>query len=143
SSETAGVNIRDADGRGDRIAEGWAQVERGASTVDAEAALAGSLLPFGGVKGSNLALMVELLAGHGGARFSLDAPAFDSGQENPGTGLFIIALAAAAFGPEHMDRTAVQLERLRTQFGTDFGLNHRLEDIELPVAIHAALLDRC
>ena len=143
SSETAWVNIRDAADRGDRIPEGWAQDERGASTVDAEAALAGSLLPFGGVKGSNLALMVELLAVHGGARFSLDAPAFDSGQENPGTGLFIIAIAADAFGPEHMDRIAVHLERLRTQFGIDFGRKHHLEDIELPVEIHAALLDRC
>ena len=143
SSETAWVNIRDAADRGDRIPEGWAQDPTGAATVDAEAALAGSLLPFGGVKGSNLALMVELLAVHGGARFSLDAPAFDSGQENPGTGLFVIAIAADAFGPEHVDRIADHLERLRTQFGIDFGRKRRLEDIELPGEIHAALLDRC
>jgi LDH2 family malate/lactate/ureidoglycolate dehydrogenase len=35
----------------------------GEPTTDATAALAGAQLPFGGAKGSSLALMVELLAG--------------------------------------------------------------------------------
>jgi LDH2 family malate/lactate/ureidoglycolate dehydrogenase len=45
------------------IPEGWAVDARGAPTTDAGAALAGALLPFGGHKGSGLAILLELLAG--------------------------------------------------------------------------------
>ncbi len=142
ASATAWVNVRDAAERGEAIPEGWAQDPDGAATVDAEAALAGSLLPFGGIKGSNVALMVELLAVHGGGRFSLDAPAFDSEQESPGTGLFVIAIAADAFDPDYSDRVGEHLERLHTQFGIDFGRKRNLKTIELPRELHSALLSR-
>lgn len=72
TSATARVNVHGAADRGEAIPEGWAQDPSGAATVDAEAALAGSLLPFGGVKGSIAALMIELLAVHGEGRFSVD-----------------------------------------------------------------------
>src|SRR5699024_1289668 len=55
SSETAWVNIRDASDRGDRIPVGWEHELYGSSQFDAEASIVGSLLPFGGVTGSNLA----------------------------------------------------------------------------------------
>lgn len=142
SSETAWVNIRDAADRGESIPEGWAQDPNGTPTVDAEAALPGSLLPFGGIKGRNIALMVELLAVHGGARFSVDAPAFDSGQESPGTGLFVIAIAADACDPDYTRRVADHLERLRTQFDIDFGRKRSLEVIELPRELYSALVSR-
>jgi L-2-hydroxycarboxylate dehydrogenase (NAD+) len=45
------------------IPEGWAVDAAGAPTTDADAALAGALLPFGGHKGSGLAILLELLAG--------------------------------------------------------------------------------
>lgn len=142
ASATAWVNVRDAADRGETIPEGWAQDPNGAATVDAEAALAGSLLPFGGVKGSNVALMIELLAVHGGGRFSVDAPAFDSGQENPGTGLFVIAIAADAFDPDYSKRVAEHLDRLHSSFGVDFGRKRSLEVVELPRELHSALLSR-
>ncbi|WP_193627251.1 Ldh family oxidoreductase [Brevibacterium sp. CFH 10365] len=142
TSATAWVNIRDAADRAETIPEGWAQDPNGAATVDAEAALAGSLLPFGGVKGSNVALMVELLAVHGGGRFSVDAPAFDTGGDSPGTGLFIIAIAADAFDPAYSTRVADHFERLHTRFGIDFGRKRRVEVIELPRELHSALLRR-
>lgn len=48
---------------GHPIPEGWAVDAAGAPTTDPHAALAGALLPFGGHKGSSLAILLELLAG--------------------------------------------------------------------------------
>lgn len=45
------------------IPEGWAVDPEGRPTTDASEALAGALLPFGGHKGSGLAVLLELLAG--------------------------------------------------------------------------------
>lgn len=142
TSAIAWVNVRNAADRGETIPDGWALAPDGAATNDAGAALAGSLLPFGGVKGSNVALMIELLAVHGGGRFSVDAPAFDSGQESPGTGLFVIAIAADAFDPGYSQRVAEHLDRLHARFGFDFGRKRSLEVVELPEELHSVLLSR-
>lgn len=142
SSETAWVNIRDAADSGESIPEGWAQGPDGVTTSDAESALAGSLLPFGGVKGSNLALMIELLAALGGARFSLDAPSIDEGSDSPETGLFVIAIAPEAFDPNYVERVAEHFERLHRQFGIDFGRKRDDKVITLPREIHTALVER-
>ena len=48
---------------GTPLPEGWALDRDGQPTTDPEAALAGSMLSFGGHKGSALATMIELLAG--------------------------------------------------------------------------------
>lgn len=48
---------------GKTIPEGWAIDDKGNPTTDAESALSGALLPFGGYKGSALSTMIELLAG--------------------------------------------------------------------------------
>ena len=45
------------------IPEGWALDALGEPTTDADAALTGAMLTFGGHKGSALATMIELLAG--------------------------------------------------------------------------------
>jgi L-2-hydroxycarboxylate dehydrogenase (NAD+) len=55
-----------AAGAGDQIPEGWAVDANGEPTTDAATAVQGALIPFGGHKGSALAVMVELLAGAGG-----------------------------------------------------------------------------
>ncbi|PRZ11756.1 LDH2 family malate/lactate/ureidoglycolate dehydrogenase [Nesterenkonia sandarakina] len=47
---------------GDTIPEGWAVDPNGMPTTDADAALAGSVLPFGGPKGYGIALVVEVMA---------------------------------------------------------------------------------
>lgn len=49
--------------RGESIPEGWAVDAQGAPTTDAQAALEGSVLPFGGPKGYGIAMMVEIMAG--------------------------------------------------------------------------------
>lgn len=48
---------------GKALPEGWAVDADGNPTTDAEAALAGAMLPFGGHKGSAISTMIELLAG--------------------------------------------------------------------------------
>ena len=49
--------------RGQRIPAGWAVTADGEPTTDAKAALAGSVLPFGGPKGYGIALMIEIVSG--------------------------------------------------------------------------------
>ena len=49
--------------RGEPIPEGWAIDEQGNPTTDAQEALQGSVLPFGGPKGYALSLMIDIMAG--------------------------------------------------------------------------------
>ena len=49
--------------RGDPIPEGWAVDPDGAPTTDAQAALAGAVLPFGGAKGSAISFIIDILSG--------------------------------------------------------------------------------
>ncbi len=94
SSATAFVNIRKAAADQATIPPGWALDRSGEPTTDAAAALAGSLLPFGGYKGANIALLVEILsAGFSQASWSLEAPPFTSGDRCPNAGLTVIALS--------------------------------------------------
>jgi delta1-piperideine-2-carboxylate reductase len=55
------IQLRLRDGKS--LPEGWAIGPDGRPTTDPKIALSGAQLPFGGVKGSSIALMVELLAG--------------------------------------------------------------------------------
>ncbi|WP_298748236.1 Ldh family oxidoreductase [uncultured Serinicoccus sp.] len=63
TSATARGKIILANQLGKDIPEGWAVDAEGRPTTDAAAALAGSVTPFGGPKGSGLAMMIDLLAG--------------------------------------------------------------------------------
>ena len=49
--------------RGESIPEGWAIDVHGNQTTDAQEALQGSVLPFGGPKGYALSLMIDIMAG--------------------------------------------------------------------------------
>ena len=49
--------------RGESIPEGWAIDKHGNETTDAQEALEGSVLPFGGPKGYALSLMIDIMAG--------------------------------------------------------------------------------
>jgi (2R)-3-sulfolactate dehydrogenase (NADP+) len=118
SSATAFVNIRKAAEDGDPIPEGWALDASGNPTTDPAAAMKGALLAFGGNRGANIALMVEMLAaGVTGANWSLDAPSFMQGAENPGTGLFVVAIEPKLLDPDFERRAGEQAERLRRRYG--------------------------
>ena len=72
----------------------------GAPTTDAAAVLKGAILPFGGYKGTAIALMVELLAaGLIGQPFSVEAGEQDNKDGGPPRGgVFLLALDPANFG---------------------------------------------
>ncbi|RIQ31159.1 Ldh family oxidoreductase [Jiangella rhizosphaerae] len=63
TSATARGKVIVAERQGRPIPAGWAVDPDGRPTTDAAAALAGSMLPFAGPKGSGLAMMIELLCG--------------------------------------------------------------------------------
>lgn len=118
SSATAFVNIRKAAKRSEPIPEGWAIGADGKDTTDPHEAMKGALLAFGGARGANIALMVEVLAaGLTGANWSLDAPSFTSGSETPGSGLFILAIEPKVLEPDFEDRMEKQLRRLSDDYG--------------------------
>ncbi len=57
----------------------------------------GCASPFGGYKGANIALIVELLAaGLSGSSWSMDGADFLTGDRSPDTGMTIIAIAPTA-----------------------------------------------
>jgi (2R)-3-sulfolactate dehydrogenase (NADP+) len=86
--------------RGEGLETGWAQDTEGRPTLDAKAALAGALLPAGGRKGANVALMVEVLAAALiGATLSADAePLGAADRPHPQLGQTVIAIDPAALG---------------------------------------------
>ena len=63
TSATARGKIIVAAAEGRPIPSGWAIDTDGVPTTDAEKALAGSVLPFGGPKGSGLAMMIDIFCG--------------------------------------------------------------------------------
>jgi (2R)-3-sulfolactate dehydrogenase (NADP+) len=96
-----------AAGKGELIPPGWALDKEGHPTTDAEAALAGTIVPIGGAKGAALALMVEILAaGLTGSQFGFEASSFfDAEGPPPHTGQLFVALDPVTLaGPSFVDR---------------------------------------
>jgi (2R)-3-sulfolactate dehydrogenase (NADP+) len=98
-SEVARGKIMVAAKQGKPIPPGWALDEAGQPTTDAQAALRGSMLPAGGVKGAMLALLVELLVTSlAGAQFGAEADSFFSDAGNrPRIGQLFFVLDPGAF----------------------------------------------
>ncbi|MFI7067967.1 Ldh family oxidoreductase [Kribbella sp. NPDC050124] len=122
SSATAWVSLREAAMADAPIPAGWAVDSDGTPTTSASAGLDGALLPFGGYKGGNIALLVELLATLAGGLFSSDAPPFNSGTASPSVGVVIVAVAIATLDPGYADRLEAQLARWKTEHGADPGV---------------------
>ncbi len=101
TSTAARRKIRDAAEAGLPIPEGWAMDRDGRPTTDAKAALAGVSLPFGGAKGSALALLADILSGVlSGAFFGGDVLSFHTNTERPAeAGAFLMAIRVDAFMP--------------------------------------------
>jgi len=116
STASALVAIRQAADRGESIPADWALGPDGEPTTDPVAALAGMLLPFGGARGANVALMVELMAaGMTGADWSFDSAAFNSGSRPPGVGYFLLAIDPdRTAGEGHRERVARLVESLES-----------------------------
>jgi len=113
-SEVARGKVMVAAKNGQPIPLGWALDADGQPTTDAQAALAGSMLPLGAVsspKGAMLALVVELLVtALIGANFGFEASSFFVDEGNrPGIGqAFVIVDPGALAGAAHyLDRIEV------------------------------------
>lgn len=99
SSACTLVDVHAARDRGEPIPADWALDGKGRPTTDPDEALAGFFKPFGGNKGANIALLVELLAaGLGGGNWSIDAPSFAEGGECPRVGQWVLAMHADSLG---------------------------------------------
>jgi (2R)-3-sulfolactate dehydrogenase (NADP+) len=148
SSQAAWVRVRAAAAAGKAIPEGWAIDSQGLPTTDPAVALLGTLLPFGGIKGSNVALSIEMLSVLSGAQFSLDQGGSshrkesDHRGEHPNAGLFILALDPHVFDPDYLDRVNHYLERLKTTHGISFGTGRPLLNlIEIPDLLLSQLVE--
>ena len=140
SSATAFVELRRYAERGKVLPPGWAVDADGQPTTDPSAALRGALLAFGGARGANIALMVEVMAaGLAGANWALDAPSFTSGDRSPGAGLLVIAIAPSLMAPDFPARLRLQLERLAGLGVHIPGRRAAPADIELPDVLVAEI----
>lgn len=93
TSVVAEGRVRLARLRGQRVPEGWLVDAQGRATDDPAALYeGGALLPAGAHKGTALALLCELVAG------ALTGAGTASTGDDPGNGLFLLALDPAALG---------------------------------------------
>ncbi len=152
-SKVARGKIMMAAQRGEAIPEGWALDAEGRSTHDAEAALAGTMLPLGDAKGYALVLMVEILAAAlTGAHFGYEASSFFDAKGTPSrVGHFFLLIDPARFaGDAFSSRVAVLADVILAEPGTRLPGERRLKlreiaartGISIPEALHAELLRR-
>ena len=108
TSEAARGKILAAMKKGESIPEGWAVDAAGNPTTDPKEAFEGALSPFGGHKGSGLAVMLSLLTGpllgvRPGTEF--DPSLFPGGITNKGD--FFLAIDPGLFGSADKCRESV------------------------------------
>lgn len=126
SSSTARVNFQKYAERGERLPEGWALDRHGQPTTNATDALRGTMLPFGGYKGGNIALLVEFLAMMGGANSSYTAAPYYSGEGKQCIGASIIAIDTRKL-PGYTER----IDELVHQFTRDHGAKIRITKLDV------------
>lgn len=110
-TETARGKIMLAAREGKPIPLGWALDKEGNPTTDAKAALEGMMVPAGGVKGTMLALAIELLvAALAGSALSFESDSFFTEAGRPTR----IGHAFLAIDPGHLAGREAFLERVET-----------------------------
>ena len=131
-SKVARGKVMNAHKAGKPIPEGWALDAEGNPTTDAEAALAGTMVPAGEAKGTALALMVEILAAvFTGSALSVEASSFfNPDGPSPRVGQTLIAIRPNEEGTHFADR----LETL-------LGLIEGLDGARLPGTRRIAALE--
>lgn len=99
------------------IPEGWALDVNGKPTTDAEAALAGTVLPIGGPKGAGLSMLMDLLAGvfTGAAYAGAVGDQYKNYDKPQGVGHFILAIKPNLFmtGEGFAERMATLVSRVK------------------------------
>lgn len=145
------IMLHERDGK--PLPPGVAIDKHGNPTTDPTAGLAGAQLPFGGYKGGNLALMVELLAGAlVGGLFSYESSARQPEEWGPSIGNeFMIAIDPARCGGGSaeavLDHGEALFAKVLEQEGTRLPAQRRhlarekaqTEGIAIPEALHARI----
>jgi len=130
-SAVARGKIMLAEQRGEPIPEGWALDAEGRATSDPRAALAGTMVPIGGAKGSGLAMTVELLtAALAGANFAFEASSFFTAEGPPPriAQTFIVLNPAAFGGRTFLERVEALVADVLSQPGTRLPGERRLRN---------------
>jgi LDH2 family malate/lactate/ureidoglycolate dehydrogenase len=112
--------------RGESIPEGWAIDKHGNQTTDAQEALQGSVLPFGGPKGYALSLMIDIMAGAlTGAGFGPRVKSlYDNFEEPQDVGAFFQLIDIGQFADPaafkaNIDRMIEEIKSSRRAPGTE------------------------
>ncbi len=135
---------------GESIPEGVALDAQGEPTTDAQAALAGTLIPMGDAKGAALAMMVEILsASLIGANHAFEASSFFTADgPAPGVGQFLLAIDPNPFSAgTFAARLEVLIEAIEGQEGSRLPGSGRLarreaamrDGIEVPEVLLAEI----
>lgn len=126
SSVVARGKIILAASSGEQIPPGWAIDKDGVETRDAQAALEGSVLPFGGPKGYGIAMMVDMMAGimTGAAHGPHIGDLYKTFDRPQNVGVFIHLVHAGAFQPadtfkRRMDEMICEIKASRPAKGVD------------------------
>jgi (2R)-3-sulfolactate dehydrogenase (NADP+) len=128
-SKVARGKIMVAQQKGEPIPAGWALDAQGEATTDANAAMAGTMVPLGDAKGAALALMVEILtAALTGANFAYQASSFFTAEgPAPRIGQYFILINPTAFAGEgFLTRIEELLGEILGQQGTRLPGDRRL-----------------
>jgi (2R)-3-sulfolactate dehydrogenase (NADP+) len=131
SSTVAWVKVNAAAQAGEAIPLGWALDAEGNPTTDPHAALAGSMAPAAGHKGSALALLVDVMSGGvAGSNFSHEAGSFGGTAGGPpDVGQVVLALdPAATMGPSFVDRLEHEFTALAAEPGVRLPGDRRLTE---------------
>lgn len=119
SSMVAWVRVKQAADADQPIPLGWALDVEGRPTTDPHAALAGTMAPAAGHKGSALALLVDVMAGAVAAsNFSHEASGFGGNEGGPpDVGQIVLAIDATVTDPAFVDRLEHEFTALEQQPG--------------------------
>lgn len=111
ATQVAWTAVKRAAEAGEPIPLGWALDEDGNPTTEAEAGLAGSMAPAGGVKGFSIGLLVEVLcAALAGGRLGPDQGSFTDDDGKPiDNGQFFVAFDPGKFSSGGFDQSITAL----------------------------------
>jgi len=152
SSTVAWVKVNAAALAGESIPLGWALDAAGNPTTNAQAALAGSMAPAAGHKGSALALLVDVMCGGvAGSNFSFEASGFGGMAGGPpNVGQVILAIdPLPTAGAEFVKRIETELTAMTSQPGVRLPGDRRLASraeaaergVDVPVDLMTVLED--
>ena len=131
SSAVAWVKVNAAAQAGEPIPLGWAFDNDGNPTTNAAAALAGSMAPAGGHKGSAIALLVDIMAGAVAAsNFSHEAGSFGGTTDGPpDVGQIVLAIdPTCTAGDSYIDRLETEFAALSAEPGVRLPGDRRIDE---------------